>query len=214
MFEDRRDAGRSLAAALEHVRGEDPIVLGLPRGGVVVAAEVAAALGAPLDLLVAAKVRCPMQPELAAGAVGPTGEPWWNEEVSRELTEPERRQALEEARREATRRVRLYRGDRPEPDLRGRTVLLVDDGIATGSTVRAAVREARRRGARRVVVAVPGGAPQSLEELEDEADEVVAVERPRGFRAVGELYRRFDQVTDGEVLAILRGDETPRGPIP
>ena len=206
MFRDRAHAGRLLAAKLERYRAQRPIVLGLTRGGVPVAFEVARHLEADLDVIVVRKIRAPGSPEYAVGAIAEGGAVYLNREALRDvgigddqvagLAEPE---AVELARR-----VRAYRGDRKMPDLAGRTVLVVDDGVATGATARAAGRSARQRGAARLVLAVPVIAAASEAELRSEFDEVIAVELPEAFYAVSQWYERFTQVPDEEVLECLR----------
>jgi predicted phosphoribosyltransferase len=201
-FRDREHAGRVLAEALRHYAGRpDVVVLGLPRGGVPVAAEVARALGAPLDVFVVRKLGLPEHPELAMGAIGSGGVRVINESVVRQLAIPERvidAVAAEELR-ELERRERLFRGDRPPPAIEGRTVILVDDGLATGSTMRAAVEALRKLGPARIVVAVPVGARETCEQFRREVDEVVCALSPSFFQAVGQWYDRFDQTTDQEV---------------
>jgi putative phosphoribosyl transferase len=206
MFEHRVDAGRRLAALLAHYRTADAVVVGLPRGGVPVAAEVARAIGAPLDVIVVRKLGTPSRPELAMGAIGEGGTRVVEEHVvrmmgisERELDEVERRE-----RRELDRRSELFRAARPAVSLEGRVVIVVDDGIATGSTARAACQVARAHGAARVVLAVPVAPRHWHESAPDVADEFVVVDTPRDFHAVGEFYRNFDQTSDAEVLALLR----------
>jgi len=208
-FEDRADAGRRLAALLVADPPPDPVVLGLPRGGVPVAAEVAWALAAPLDVLVVRKVGVPWQEEVAMGAVGEEGAAVRNPDVVRAagVDEQTLRAAERRERAEVERRARLFRGGRAPEPLDGRTALIVDDGIATGATVRAACAIARARGAARVVVAVPVAAPTVLDELrsrpDPDADEVVCLEAPDGFMAVGMHYVDFRQTSDEEVVRIL-----------
>jgi putative phosphoribosyl transferase len=204
-FRDRVDAGRRLAAALGHLRGPDVIVLGLPRGGVPVAFEVAEAIGAPLDVIVVRKLGVPFQPELAMGAIGEGGVRVLNDRVlrlaavsGRDLARVEERE-----RRELERRARLFRGDRPPRPLAGKTVIVVDDGIATGSTVRAACQVVRARGAGRVVVAAPVAAPDTLRSLAELADEVVCLDAPAAFDAVGQAYVDFAQTSDDTVTRLL-----------
>lgn len=207
-FADRVDAGRRLGAAVrDRLRGGPALVLGLPRGGVPVAVEVAAALGAPVDVLVVRKVGVPTQPELAMGAVAGGGVTVRNEDVLRLLpfAAPLFESAAARERAEVERRERAFRGDRPPLAAEGRTVVLVDDGVATGATVRAAIAAARALGAARVVVAVPVASPEALALLEAEADEVVCLEAPRAFHAVGAWYADFPQLTDEEVRALLAG---------
>jgi putative phosphoribosyl transferase len=204
-FVDRVDAGRRLGRALERYRGPDTVVLGLPRGGVPVAFEVARILHAPLDVLVVRKLGVPGQPELAMGAIGEDGSLVLNRELVHYAGVTNAQvQAVERAERaELDRRVRRFRRDRPRIDVRGRTVVIVDDGIATGSTAGAACHVARSQGASRVVVAVPVASPDAARQLGLHADEVVCLETPRSFRAVGAWYRDFSQTADDEVLALL-----------
>lgn len=207
MFADRSDAGRRLAARLGHLADEDPVVLALPRGGVPVGFEVAKALGAPLDVLLVRKIGAPFQPELAAGAVVDGAEPVLvrNEEVIRAYGIEDDWIEAEAARQlaEIERRRKLYCGDRPPVAVRGRTAILVDDGIATGTTVRAALRALARLGPRRRVLAVPVAPPDTLERLAPEADELVVLEQPEWMAAVGQFYRDFTQTEDSEVIRLL-----------
>ena len=204
-FRDRADAGRLLAAALGELAGEDVVVLGLPRGGVPVAYQVARALGAPLDVIVVRKVGVPHHAELAMGAVGEDGATVTNEDVVRAMrvARQELYAAEERERVEVQRRVRALRAERPRVPLRGRTVIIVDDGIATGATARAACRVARAEGAARVVLAVPVAPPATVSALADVADRVVCVRRPTVFGAVGAFYDDFRATTDAEVMALL-----------
>ncbi len=210
IFVDRADAGRRLAEKLARYAAEHPIVLGLTRGGVPVAAEVARSLGAELDAVVVRKIGAPGFPEYAVGAIAEGGETWLRREALRELGlgNDEVQALAEEQAAELARRVRLFRRDRPPPELAGRTVIVVDDGVATGATAHAAARSARRRGASRVILAAPVIAADSEPELRADFDEVVAVELPETFFAVGQFYARFEQVPDAEVLAALAA----RGP--
>ena len=205
VFRNRQDAGRRLADRLEALRNERPVVVGLPRGGVPVAAEVASALGAPLDVIIVRKLGVPAQPELGMGAIGEDGVRVLNDTVVRAAGVPaDAIDAVERRERaEVERRARRYRGDRARASLDGRTVIVVDDGIATGGTARAAVQVARAQGARRVVLAVPVAPPDTVEEMRAVADEVVCVESPRGFAAVGQWYEDFTQTSDDEVVRLL-----------
>jgi predicted phosphoribosyltransferase len=205
VFVDRRDAGRRLAEELERLRGTDPVVLGLPRGGVVVAAEVADRFAAPLDVIVVRKLGVPWQPELAMGALGEGGARVLDPGVlaATGVTPAQLAQVERQAAGALADRVRRLRGGRPGLSLQGRTVWIVDDGIATGSTVRAACAVARERGAARIVVAVPVGPFGVAQEFAGAADEVVCLESPRDFHAVGQAYRDFGQTTDAEVAEIL-----------
>ncbi|MFF2349476.1 phosphoribosyltransferase family protein [Kitasatospora sp. NPDC058115] len=204
-FTDRTDAGRRLAALLGHLRGPRTVVVALPRGGVPVAAEVAAALGAPLDICVIRKLGVPYQPELGMGAIGEDGVRVINDHVLRPAgVTPEQLAAVEARERtELERRAHRYRGGRPPVDLRGRTVVVVDDGIATGSTARAACLIVRARGAERVVLAVPVAPREWTERLSGVADELVCVGTPSPFFAIGEFYADFSQTEDAEVLRHL-----------
>lgn len=203
-FRDRADAGRRLAAKLEHLRGPDLLVLGLPRGGVAVAHEVATALGAPLDVIVARKLGAPHQPELAVGAIAPGAMVLRDDIVDALGISAAEVEAvsLREQRRAAELEVRL-RGGRPARDPRDRTVVVVDDGIATGATATAALRSVRSRGPARLVLAVPVAAAESLRDLANEADEIVTVLQPADMRAVGLWYASFPQLSDGEAGALL-----------
>ena len=204
LFADRSDAGRQLATHLEHLRGQDVVVLGLPRGGVPVAREVADSLDAPLDVIVVRKLGVPFQPELAMGAIGEDGVRVLDRHVMAQagVTDAELRGVEQRERTQLAERVERYRKGRPRRPLGGRVVVVVDDGLATGSTARAACAVARHLGAARVVLAVPVGAGESLAAFEA-ADEIVVVATPRPFVAVGRHYRDFAPVTDEEVLALL-----------
>lgn len=205
MFADRRQAGEQLAPLLSHLRNEDIVVLGLPRGGVPVAEEVATALGAPLDVILVRKLGVPFQPELAMGAIGEGGVRVINDEVvgmtgveSADIDAVEHRE-----RAELERRALRYRSDRERIGLAGRIAVIVDDGIATGSTARAACLVARAAGAERVVLAVPVAPPDWTNRLSGSADEYVCVQTPTPFFGVGQFYDRFTQTTDEEVIASL-----------
>ncbi len=204
-FRDREEAGRRLGARLAGLRGEAPVVLALPRGGVPVAFEVARALGAPLEVLVARKLGAPGNPEYALGAIAEGGALVLDDVAVAEAGAGEAQLAglLERETAELARRVRAYRGDRPLPPLAGRTAILVDDGIATGRTTLAAVRALRRLEPRRLVVAAPVAAAQTAASLRREVDELVCLVEPEVFFAVGSWYERFGQTTDDEVRALL-----------
>jgi len=210
-FRDRREAGSLLAQRLSDLRSEEPVVVGLPRGGVPVAAEVARALGAPLDVLVVRKLGCPWQPELGMGAIGEANVVVLNEDLVARLGVPtvDVEAVTERERTELERRVRRYRGERAPVPVEGRTVIVVDDGIATGFTARAAIAILRRRGAKRVVLAVPVAPLGTVEELGRVADEVVVLKEPVAFFAIGEFYASFTQTSDEEVAAFLAGTALP-----
>jgi len=205
-FSDRREAGRQLAALLQPL-AEDPdlIVLGLPRGGVPVAYEVAAALGAPLDVFVVRKLGVPGHEEYAMGAIASGNIRVVNHEVVRQLQIPTStvEQVERAERRELERRERLYRGDRPAPSLHHRTVVLVDDGLATGSTMLAAVAAVRTQRPRRIVVAAPVASREARDTLRRQADDCVCVSTPDPFYGVGLWYLNFNQTTDDEVQQLL-----------
>jgi putative phosphoribosyl transferase len=205
-FRDRKDAGQQLADLLQPLRGPDVVVLGLPRGGVPVAAEVASALSAPLDVIVVRKVGVPGQPELAMGAVGEGGVQVVDERVARLAHVPpeEFARAGERERDELEKRVRQFRGDRPPVPLTGRVAVLVDDGIATGSTARAACSVARALGAASVVLAAPVCARESARSLTHEVDRLVYLQSPRQFSAVGQFYDDFRPTPDDEVIELLQ----------
>lgn len=208
-FSDRAEAGRALARLLGDLRDRgdlpDPVVLALPRGGIAVAVPVARALGAPLDVLVVRKIGAPHHEEFAVGALAAGDPPLFDAATLGHLGLSEERLApvVERERRELARRERRYRGDRPPPELRGRTVIVVDDGLATGATARAALRHVRRREPARLVLAVPVGAPDSLDSLAAEADTIVCPHRPAAFSAVGQFYDDFGQLSDADVLDAL-----------
>jgi putative phosphoribosyl transferase len=205
IFRDRKEAGGRLADRLSGLELHRPVVLALPRGGVPVAAPVAAALDAPFDVLVARKVGAPGHAEFGIGAIAEgSDEVVISDAAARVGVSPERMEGLAAAEREElARRVRLYRGDAALPDLRDRDVLLVDDGLATGVTAEAALRSLRRQEPRRLILAAPVGAPDTAERMTSFADEVVCLACPPDFAAVGYWYEVFDQTTDEEVLALL-----------
>ncbi|GAA4507487.1 phosphoribosyltransferase family protein [Actinoallomurus oryzae] len=206
MFVDRVDAGRLLGTRLEHLRGQDMVVLGLPRGGVPVAFEVARTLGVPLDVIVVRKLGVPFQPELGMGAIGEDGVRVIDEEIVRLAHVSADELAMVEARERAElqRRAERFRGGRVRIPLAGRTLVVVDDGIATGSTARAACQVARAHGAARVVLAVPVAPPEWTERLGRDADELVCLETPTPFFAIGQWYADFSQTSDQEVVDCLR----------
>jgi len=213
MFADRTEAGRRLAALLREREVTPDIVLAVPRGGLPVGRAVADEFDVPLDIVAAKKLGAPGNPELAIGAVAHDGSSWLNEDLVVRLgvddtyVERERERAAETA----LEKVERYRAGRPPLDLAGKRVVVVDDGVATGATTRACLRAVRNTGADRVTLAVPVGPPDSIRELESEADEVVCVERPRAFGAVGQFYRQFGQVTDEEAMAYLESEAETEG---
>jgi putative phosphoribosyl transferase len=216
LFRDRKDAGRRLAERLARYRGEDSVVLALPRGGVPVGYEVARALKAPLDVFIARKLGAPNQPELGIGAVAQDGSRVLNERIIEEIGVSEEyieRVAAEEIK-EAERRIKLFRGERPKPEVRERTAILVDDGIATGVTTRAAIEALRRRDPRRLVLAVPVCATHAAESLRREVDKLICLEAPSNLMAIGLWYRHFEQTSDEEVIELLeraRREQEERG---
>lgn len=205
LFSDRPDAGVRLASHLQHLRTADAIVLGIPRGGVPVAAVVAHALEAPLDVILVRKLGAPRNPEYAIGAIGEGGVRIADASAVRAAGVSEADLAVVEQaeRRELDRRAQRFRGDRPRLDLTGRTAIVVDDGVATGSTAAAACRVARGLGADRVVLAVPVAPADSSARLTDECDELIVAETPPNFFAVGQWYTDFRQTTDEEVIALI-----------
>jgi uncharacterized protein (TIGR00369 family) len=205
-FRDRSDAGRQLASRLLPLRGKDAVVLGLPRGGVAVAAEVARALDVPLDVIVVRKLGVPAQPELGMGAIGEGDTRVINADVVRYsgVSEADIKAVERRERAELERRTKRFRGDAPREPLAGRIAILVDDGIATGSTARAACQVARAQGAVRVVLAAPVAPPSARSILAGDADELVCLETPERFLAIGEWYDDFSQTRDEEVVSLLR----------
>ncbi len=207
MFRNRADAGRRLAKALIGAKDQRPVVLALPRGGVPVAAEIARALHAPLDLILVRKIGVPFHPELAMGAVVDGSAPLVvrNEEIIKlaRVSDTDFTAVRDHALAEIKRQRARYVGERSHPDLRGRTVIVVDDGIATGASVRAALRAVRRRKPNRLILAVPVAPTSTLEKLRGEADEIVCLEDHEPFEAVGAYYADFGQTSDEQVAALL-----------
>ncbi|MGZ3439954.1 MAG: phosphoribosyltransferase family protein [Polyangia bacterium] len=215
IFEDRQEAGARLAELLQRFESEHPLVLALPRGGVPVGYQVARALGAPLDVLIVRKIGAPFQPELGLGAITEGGTRWVDEDMCATLgvTPEEIDEIAAREQLEIERRLQRYRNGRPLPSVEGRTVILVDDGVATGGTARAAIQALRALGPKKIVFAVPVAAIQSAELLRREVDEFVAVEVPADLMAIGAWYRDFLQVDNGEVatwLARAKGVHDPR----
>jgi putative phosphoribosyl transferase len=206
LFADRVDAGKRLAQDLKAHVSKDAVVLAIPRGGVVVGYEVAKALVLSLDVIIPRKIGAPNNPELAIGAMTEDGTILLDDRlvdylnVSQEYIEEE----SEAQKAEIHRRLRLYRGDIPYPSLKGREVILIDDGIATGSTMKAALASVRKRGAKSVIIAIPVGPPSTIRELEKEADSVVCLHAPEAFYAIGQFYEDFTQTQDEEVIRLLK----------
>jgi len=205
-FRNRSDAGQRLADRLEHLRGKDAVILGLPRGGVPVAAEVARALAAPLDIILVRKLGVPAQPELGMGAIGESDARVINPDVVRyaQVSEAQMAEVERRERAELQRRAQRFRGGAPHEPLAGRIAVIVDDGIATGSTARAACQVARAMGAASVLLAVPVAPPGADVGMRGDADEVICLEMPGRFLAIGEWYEDFAQTSDEEVIALLR----------
>lgn len=204
-FTDRAEAGRLLAEQLVPLALTEPLVLALPRGGVPVGREIARRLGAPLDVLVTRKIGCPGQPELGVGAIAEGGEPVFDADLLGRLglTESDLAETVRRERAELGRRVAAYRGDRPLASVKGRDVAVVDDGLATGGTARAALAAVRAGAPRRLILAVPVGAAETVKALADDADDVVVLAAPWTFRAVGQWYVHFDQLSDHDVQELL-----------
>ena len=205
VFRDRVEAGKKLAEALRGYGGKDVVVLGIPRGGVVVANEVAKSLQAPLDIVVTRKIEAPGEPEFALGAVTQEGEVLMDRQAAESLgASPDYLDdQIRKKREEVIDRMQRLRGGAPYPRLEGKVVLIVDDGIATGSSVSAAVISVKKRKPKRVVVAVPVAPRDAVETLSEDGTEVVCLETPGPFLAIGEFYRSFEQVEDMEVIRIL-----------
>jgi putative phosphoribosyl transferase len=215
VFTDRRDAGRQLATRLTRYADLGPVVIGMPRGGVLVAAEVADVLAATLDIIVVRKIGCPWQPELGLGAIAEGGVRVLNDALIRDTgIRPEELEAtIAHERAELARRVRRYRGDRAAASIVDRVVILVDDGLATGYTARAAIEAIRDGGCRTVILAAPVAPRDTVAAMRQIADDVVVVETPRWFSGVGAAYRDFSPTSDDEVVAALQGVARP-GPGP
>jgi putative phosphoribosyl transferase len=207
-FRDRREAGRLLAKALADLRGaKDVVVLGIPRGGVVVAHEVAAALDAPLDVYITRKIGAPFNPELAIGAVASDGTLVLDDDLIARIGVPTDyvQSETERQRREIERRLKAYRGASSALPLKDRTVILVDDGVATGATTMASVRAIQQQQPRQLILAIPVAPADTIHMLEQEADRVVCLHTPEVFWAVGAFYEAFDQTSDEEVVRLLQG---------
>jgi putative phosphoribosyl transferase len=206
LFADRVDAGKRLVSALVDLVDKNAIVLAIPRGGVVVGYEVAKAFGLPLDVIIPRKIGAPSQPELAIGAVTEDGTVLLDERLVERLRVSDYyiKEESKAQKVEIQRRLKVYRGDVPYPILANRDVILVDDGIATGSTMKAALASVRKRGAKTIVVGIPVGPPSTITELEQTADRVVCLHTPESFYAIGQFYRDFTQTSDEEVTRLLK----------
>jgi putative phosphoribosyl transferase len=214
VFRNRAEAGQRLGAELRSRHLVDPLVLGLPRGGVEVAYEIARALNAPLDVIPARKLGAPFQPEVAIGAIAPGAivlNPQLIEQVGLRRADLDR--VLAEEMREMSRQAELFRSGRPALDVADRTVVLADDGLATGATAAAAIQSVRQGRPRKLILAVPVGAADTVRRLHAEVDELVCLETPRDFQAVGQWYENFDQTTDVRVIHLLRWKAATRNPV-
>ena len=205
-FYDRKQAGKLLAGELMNYQGQDAVVLGIPRGGVIIAREVAHALDAELDIVLARKLRTPGYPELAMGSIGESGKIFLNTELIKEmgLSEDQIRREAQVQITEITRRTQIFREVRPKVELKGRLVIVTDDGVATGATTRAAFLAVRQEQPRRLVAAIPVGSADTVQSLAQDVDEMVCLRTPPGFAAVGQFYQRFYPVEDEDVLRILK----------
>lgn len=205
LYKDRKDAGQKLAEKLTKYSKDKPIIVALPRGGVVLGYEVAKKLKAPLDIIVARKLGAPFHPEFGIGAIAPNGVHILNIDLIRSLgvTEHELEKIIERETREMERRLELYRKDSPPLDLNNKTVILIDDGLATGVSTRAAVVSIKQMEPRKIILAVPVSPPDTADQFRKEVDEFICLSEPAGFYAVGAYYENFDQTTDDEVLDLL-----------
>jgi len=204
-FRDRVHAGQELAKELSEFAGKKDVLLyALPRGGAVLGAEIANALHLPFDVLVTRKIGAPVNEEYAIGALAETGEVVWNESGRESANHDAVVKIIENEKKEAARRVQTYRQGRALPDFSGKTVILIDDGVATGLTIRAAIAAAKHQHAPIIIIAVPHGAKESMEALRREVDRVICLSEPAFYGAVGEFYRTFPQVSDDEVLVLLK----------
>ena len=206
LFADRQEAGERLADKLLHFKGKNPLVLAVPRGGLTVAEPVLEKTGGDLDLIITRKIGAPYQPELAIGAVTGDGFVMLNADILSRVSADKKyiEKAVAKEVEEIKRRLKAYRGERPAPALDNRIVILIDDGVATGYTLLAALRSLQEKKPGRLVLAVPVGPPDTFKKLQQEVDELVYIEAPANFAAVGQFYRLFDQVSDAEVSAVLK----------
>lgn len=208
-FTNRQEAGRRLVEVLEKYRGQpDAVVIALPRGGVVVGAVIAQELDLPLDIVVPRKIGFPGQEEYAIGAVTETGEVVWNEVERGRVSDQYARETTAREQAESRRRLKTYRGERPARDLENKAVILVDDGVATGYTMRAAIKTVRAEGAKKIVLAVPLAPGDTVKQLKKDVDEMVVLEQPLMFWAIGAHYREFPQVSDEEVAALMKAKQS------
>jgi len=204
-FRDRTEAGQALAEKLKEYAGRDDVRLfALPRGGVVIGVEIAKVLGLPLDLIVTRKLGAPENEEYAIGSLAETGQVIWNTEELMAHGQKALEPILERERKEAERRIQKYRGGRPLPDLSGKTAIIIDDGIATGLTIRAAIAAAKDRQAAKIVLAAPNGARDTVKDLKKQVDDVIVLEKPLFYGSVGGQYEVFPQVTDEEVIEYMK----------
>lgn len=213
-FADRLEAGRLLGQELGALRGQNPLVLGIPRGGLVIAREIVQAIGGEADVVLARKLRAPMNPELAIGAMSEHGDVFIDPRLQRYLglSEAHVQREQERVRQEIEERRQRYRQVRSKVALQGRAVVITDDGLATGATMRAALLSARHEDPARLICAVPVGSEESVRELAEFCDEMICLRVPRYFSAVGQFYLRFDQVEDEEVVALLRAEQARLSP--
>ncbi len=214
LFEDRQQAGALLARKLEHLRGKDVLVLALPRGGVVVGHQIARAMQASLDVYIAHKIGAPFNEELAIGAVASDGTIVLDDVLIAQLgvTSSYLGREIERQKREIQRRLECYRGKKPPPAVEGRIVILVDDGVATGATTKAALRALRKQNPARLILAVPVGPPDAIQRLEQEADQVVCLSTPEPFWAVGRFFLDWAQISDAQVVRLLEDAARPARP--
>jgi putative phosphoribosyl transferase len=211
-FLDRKDAGQQLAEALKKYSGQtNTIILGLPRGGVVVASEIAKILHLPLDIIISRKIAVPHDPEFAIGAIDETGEGIWDATTIKllKISQDYLKKSIKIEKAEAKRRLILYRSGQKPLALQGKTVILIDDGIATGLTMRAAIRSVKKKGTQKVIVAIPVIAADSIRTINAEADELIYLEAPEEFGAVARFYQHFEQTTDEEVIETMINPKTP-----
>jgi putative phosphoribosyl transferase len=215
LFENRKDAGEKLAAKLEKFENKKIMVLAIPRGGVIVGYEIAKKLHAPLDIIVPRKLRAPNQPEYAIGAITEDGNIILTEYAVKFLNISEEYIKLESQRqkKEIDRRLRTYKGNQKIPDFKGYHVIVVDDGIATGATMKAALTSVKKRGAKSVILAVPVASSSALNMLQDDADETICLYTPKSFYAIGQFYNSFEQNSDQEVKELLEKNKSDRGEI-